>query len=200
LLELRSPGFYWRPRRPVGSVQLLQDRNPGWQMVTGALGFRCQYLVVYVEHSVLEQPGWPLGIRRAWRQISQAVHPFYGEVRTLRGYSFVGSALMASRDSERSPVGYWWRGIPAKTGHAFVIGSPYAERWTNIEAGARREGELLFVETPDWSSGEDAASRVGGVPPWLTLGGPIPCEASSGVAFAVPGYAPVFPFPRPGAQ
>jgi hypothetical protein len=44
------------------------------------------------------------GLRRAWRAISPELRPFFGDVRTLRGYVAHGRSVVVTRETEEDHV------------------------------------------------------------------------------------------------
>jgi hypothetical protein len=135
-----------------------------------------------------------MALRRLWRRVSRELCPFYGEVRTLRGHVRTGARIGIDGETEKNPTrAWWWKGIPAKVGHALVVGQPYVDLWPELNASASEHGELRFVETDDWTSREDAAALVGGVPVRLAS---VEQPMIAPFQWPDPVYPPVFPFPR----
>jgi hypothetical protein len=156
--------------------------------------YRSQRLSIEVEQITLAQPGWPEALRRLWRRVSREIRPFYGEVRTLRGYARAGARVMVTAETESNPTrSWWWKGVPRKVGHAFVVGPPYVELWPELNSRSIHDGELRFVETPDWLSKMDASELVGGVPARLAS---VPQAMVAPYTWPEPIYPPVFPFKR----
>jgi hypothetical protein len=152
------------------------------------------YLSIDVEQVALTQPGWPTALRRLWRRVSRELLPFYGEVRTLRGYKSTGARIGIDRETERNPTrSWWWKGIPSKAGHAFVVGPPYVELWPKVNECGVHEGALRFVETANWAIDENAADVVGGVPDRLAS---IEQAMLATFTWPEPVYPPLFPFPK----
>ncbi len=178
----------WYPSaRPVLGVTLYAD--DAWGM-TKQLGWRCNYLRIRVEQSAIDQPGWNTQLDRAWRALTPLVRPFYGDARTIPGYVRRGATYGSDDETGIEPVRAWfWRGIPRHTGHAFVLGEPYASLWP---LPVEQTGGYLFLSKPLWDGGEDVALSVGGVPedlaqPWT------PDQRGKTVNWCT-SYAAVWPF------
>ena len=157
----RGIGTVWYPQAPVATVGLsLPDRIGG-----SPKGFRSGRLEIEVDTEALRQPGWPLALSHAWRRIAQVVHPFYGDVRTLRGFQRSRGRYWCGLGTEQHPVcSWWWTGVPQGPAHAVVVGEPYLALWPELGAVAERENGLAHVSTGDWSSQEDAF-QIAGPPP-----------------------------------
>jgi hypothetical protein len=186
----------WYPRRPVVHVHRSVRSPAQWQHLGKGDQYRCQYLSIDVERAAVAQPGWPTALRRLWHRVSGELLPFYGEVRTLRGYRSAGSRVGIDRDTEQNPTrSWWWKGVPSRVGHAFVIGPPYVELWPEVSEHGLHEGPLRFVEAVDWTSDENAADLVGGVPGRLAS---VEQPMVGPFTWPEPVYPLVFPFPREG--
>ncbi len=153
--------FVWYPHRPVVGVSM--SCSPNW----GARrqGFRANHVAVKVEAEVLRQPGWDVALDRFWRAGSQAIRPYYGDVRTLEGFLRWGATYGSDTDTAFHPVmGPWWAGIPHTAGHAIVLGEPYLALWPRFADVAQVADGLAFLSTNDWTSPGEVSSLVGGVP------------------------------------
>ena len=148
-----SAVFY--PTRPVVGLSLADcdaQEHP-------RLGFRSNRLSIELEIEALRQPGWERATKRLWRDISRLLQPFYGEARVLSGLTWAGATTGSDMRTDVHPVRSWfWRGIPPTPGLAIVLGPPYVALWPMVDA--ERSGELVFVEHPDWSSGESLHLQV----------------------------------------
>lgn len=151
----------WYPQRPVVGVSLWC--SPDW----GAMrqGFRTNWLQILLEADCLSQPGWAAALKGFWHESSLAIEPFYGDVRTLRGFKKMGATYGSDMASEFHPVrGPWWTGIPRIGGQAVVLGEPYVGLWPRFVMETGMESGLAFLSTSDWTAGRDATEPVGGVP------------------------------------
>jgi len=184
----------WYAHRPVMGVYLGVRSPSRWQPLGKSKQYRCQRFSIDVERSALAQPGWPTALRRLWRRVSRELRPFYGEVRTLRGYLRSGARVALDRETEHNPTkAWWWKGIPSTVGHAFVVGPPYVDLWPELAAGGViADGALRLVETPDWTKDEEASAFVGGVPAPLASRE----HTTAALSWPEPVYPAVFPFPR----
>ena len=193
----------WYAHRPVFYVFNSISRNPGWIMHGGKQTYRCNRISIDIDAAVLEQPGWQPGLERAWRELSRLLHPFFGDVRTLRGHIARGRSFAFDSETESHPVkGWWWHGVPLRLGHAAVISEPYWKEWPELHGRTTPdENGLAFVSTEDWRSDADAADSVGGVPERLAIGFmPRTRGSAAGGGEWVEwfeDYPAIFPFPRP---
>ncbi len=178
--EHRADTKVWYPNRPVASVSLVFDEHWGWER----RGFRANYITLAIEEGAMAQPGWGKQLQRVWHSLSMLIRPFYGDVRTLGGYSRFGATVGIGPDTERHPVqAWWWRGIPRSIGHASVIGHPYLELWPAFTHAATVEEGLAFLSKLAWEGSEDVSAAIGGIPEEL-----VQPEA---------GYSVSWPFEKP---
>jgi hypothetical protein len=148
----------WYPHRPVVSVNL------GLPSPVGAhqLGFRTNHLGIEIEKSVLLEPGWAINLQQFWRQTSLLIHPFYGDVRALGNYQWMGATVSGG---EEHPVNsWWWAGIPEKLGMAVVLGDVYQKLWPTFVAASALVDGLAFASLPDWINHTDLTEKVGRPP------------------------------------
>lgn len=151
----------WRPHRPVLGVSVCCSSKWG----ASRLGFRANYVTVEVEAGTLRQPGWNIALDRFWRAASRVIQPFYGDVRTLKGFPRMGATYGSDMETDFHPVnGPWWRGIPRVVGHALVLGEPYLTLWPRLAEPASLVDGLAFLSTNDWTTEEEASNLAGGVP------------------------------------
>ncbi len=170
LLDHLARSVVWYASRPAAHFTFSVSRGCGWQPLGPGLAYRCNHAALALDAAALAQPGWPAGLRRFWRRASEMLRPFFGDVRTLGGYTGRLPNPCADAQTEQHPVGsWWWRGIPPELGHAAVVGAPYLAQWPQLrDAGEVRDG-LAFLSCADWAGGGDAAALVGGVPEELAL-------------------------------
>lgn len=148
LAEHISQIVVWYPNRPVMGVDVSCYDGPAPEH----LGFRVNHVEIAVETACLSQPGWQQALSGFWRKASDLIQPFYGEVRTLSGFSRMGATYGTDMETEVEPVrAGFWRGIPRILGHAAVIGPLYRELWPDFIDGAEVSGKLAFRQTPDWN-------------------------------------------------
>lgn len=198
LQEHRDDVVVWYPHRPVVGVYL--SCSPNWGATRQ--GFRANTVRVEVEASALEQPGWPTALDRFWRAASQVIEPFYGDVRTLKGYLRMGATVGSDSETGFHPVkGPWWIGIPRIVGHAAVLGKPYLALWSQFVESAQIAGGLAFLSTKNWTTQEEVSDLAGGVPDPLAQRWIPKWATSSYGGMAVnwnTEYPPVWPFENPG--
>lgn len=164
----------WYPNPPVIDMRFWLTHRWG----SYRDGFRTNHVSVAVDSAVLAQPGWERQLRKFWRAVSLFLKPFYGDVRTLRGYQRSGGRHQRTVGSvENHPVDIWfWTGLPPDIGHAAVVGEPYLDLWPDLAEIAEFEGDLAFLGTRAWH-GEDAADPFAGcVPADLADPDPVPLQ------------------------
>ncbi len=197
LVDHLGDTIVWYAHRPVTHAFIAASGDPGWITHAGVRKFRCNQFSIELDAAVLDQPGWPLALRRAWHNLSVELAPFFGDVRTLHGHLASAGRIWSDRDTEPHPLRSWWfNGIPPRLGHAAVIGRPYLDAWPEFSA-QDRVGELAFAATDDWRTSDDAADVVGGVPQRLALSFmPTPQRLPGGGQRTVwpQDYPPTFPF------
>lgn len=122
-------------------------------------------MAVEVDVNSLTQPGWQTALRTAWDRVSKVVQPFYGDVRTLRGYHRSRGRYWHVSGTQQHPVkAWWWKGIPPGPAHAIVVGEPYRSLWPLLASVAHDDSGLLFASTEDWSSSDDVFVTTGPPP------------------------------------
>jgi hypothetical protein len=161
LHEHLDGSLVWYPHRPVVGVSV--SCSPNWGV--SPQGFRANYLEVHVEARALQQPGWDVALDRFWRAASQAIRPYYGDIRTREGFLRMGATYGSDTDTGFHPVmGPWWTGIPRTAGHAIVLGEPYLALWPRFAEAAQVADSLAFLSASDWKIPGDVSDLVGGVP------------------------------------
>lgn len=157
----RGIGIVWYPHPPIAHVNLEIPEQVGGS----PKGFRSGKLEIEVDAETLRQPGWPLALSQAWRRIGRVVRPFYGDVRTFRGFRRGRGRYWIGHHTETHPVcSWWWAGVPQGPVHAVVLGEPYLSLWPAFAKVGELEDGLALVSTGDWLSGEDAFQVVGPPP------------------------------------
>jgi hypothetical protein len=189
----------WYPHRPVVDVSV--SCSPKWGAVRQ--GFRANYVTVDVEAKTLEQTGWNTALDRFWRVASQVIQPFYGDVRTLKGFTRMGATCGSDIETDFHPVkGPWWIGIPRIVGHAVVLGEPYLSLWSRFVEAAQVADGLAFLSTNEWTTQEEVSNLTGGVPDTLAQRWIPKWVATSYGGKAVnwnTEYPPIWPFENVGA-
>lgn len=180
------------PTLPALGLTLNLQEEPGH----GRHGFATHHLRVDFDRSVLAQPGWEIALKRFWRAISLSLDPFFGDVRTLKGYQRRGSRLWVPPGAEDHPVeGPFWAGLPRGPVHAVVVGSPYLELWPKMSEAASGGPRLLCAK--QWRGEADVLDSIGGIPEELAD----LSEVTGGVGVfppirGAPTYPRVWPFGR----
>jgi hypothetical protein len=198
LRESLTDFVVWYAERPAVSWSFSVKRDCGWQRLGPKMQFRCNRASVDLDAAALDQAGWQTALRRFWREASRLFDPFFGDVRTLRGYTGRLPHIGVDGETEQHPTAsWWWKGIPPKLGHAAVVGAPYLAHWRELQTTAEHRDGLLFLATDDWTSHEDASDLVVGVPEAIALPFMPHWEASEfgGRQVRYPdSYPEVFPF------
>src|SRR5581483_3534629 len=135
--------FY--PQRPVTSFYV------GFPNPLGAykFGFRSNRLEIKVEKEALSQPGWENSLKLFWQQASIRIRPFYGDVRVLGGYRWMGATVAAGHQHPHPVTSWWWTGIPKVLGAAVVLGDTYQKLWPSFVSAATVIDGLAFVSLDD---------------------------------------------------
>jgi hypothetical protein len=163
-------GFVWYANRPVVSLTLSELPECEWLKRGHDTFWVCHHASVSIEAAALAQPGWPAALRRFWERMSLLLQPFYGEVRTLHGYTGRPPRIWCDKDTETGPtMSSRWMGIPTTLGHSVVLGEPYRALWPGFEGCSDEREGLLFASTDDWSTGQDLTTLVGSVPSSIAL-------------------------------
>jgi len=104
---------------------------------------------IEVGGSILSQPGWPRQLSSAFRAVSLAVRPFYGEARMERGVTW--NPLWGGRGgTDVRPVNpMFWYGLPRVAPQAMVVGPPYAAHWVD-PSGEALGNEMILYDRTDW--------------------------------------------------
>lgn len=151
----------WYPHPPIADVSLSIPPDVGGSR----LGFRCGRLTIEIDEDAIAQPGWMLALQRAWRRVSLAVQPFYGDVRRFSGFIRRRGRYWSGAQTEHHPVcSWWWAGIPNGPVRAATIGDPYRKLWPSFCEKAETESGLCFVSSRDWRSDEDVLVEIGSAP------------------------------------
>ena len=201
LLAHLTESVVWYAKSPVAYVFISIKPTCGWQKLGSKTEYRCNRLSIELESATLEQPGWRIALYRAWKNLSIELSPFYGDVRTLRGYFRHGRGFSSDGASEPHPTkSWWWKGIPPRLGHAVVLGDPYLQLWPEFAKSSEAIDGIRVASMPDWRTDQDVTEMVGAVPVALALPF-MPHEGASpmGGRWTVypEEYPPSFPFEPP---
>ena len=139
----RDDVFVWLPSLPVRAVDL-HDRRI-WR---SDAGFSANRLTVDIDAGALAKRGNGPRLARAFEAIADAVRPFYGEARVLRGFRVVRPYdVQGEVDvTDIDPIpGIRWRGVPRKPPRAVVLGDVYQGQWPDLDEIGRVKGPLLVA-------------------------------------------------------
>lgn len=129
LIQNANDSIVWYPSKPIVFVNL---RIPP---VIGPTkrGYRFGSFSISIDSAVLSMPGWSITINRLFKNISQIIRPFYGDINIVDNYIRTRTgALIDGQTGSHPIVSWWWNGIPRKPGIALVIGNPLLE-YVNVE-------------------------------------------------------------------
>lgn len=189
-----SDSVVWYANKPVAQWSFSVDHGCGWRKLGGGMAYRCNRISATLDAAVLGQPGWPLALRRFWRKASDLIQPFFGDIRTLDGYTGRLPHVWSDGDTEFNPVqSWWWNGIPSKLGHAAVVGQPYLDLWPQIATAGESGDSLVFVSTDDWTGQQDLTALTGKVPAAIVMPA-IPNRRETGPGAVGLVYPEIFPF------
>ena len=170
LSEHMGEVIVWYANRPAVGCSFSVRLSCEWLRTGDRTQWRCNHASFSVEAVALSQPVWPVALHRLWRQMSLLLHPFFGDLRTLHGFDGRPPRVFHTAETESNPTSSWfWKGIPPRLGHALVVGHPYIDVWPELAPRAELHEDLLFASTDDWTSPQDVAELVGGVPPTIAL-------------------------------
>lgn len=151
----------WYPNRPVVSVCFAFPKPLG----AHKLGFRANHVSVEIERAVLSEPGWAKSLANFWQTASLLMGPFYGDVRMLGGYKWMGATVSSSGNGSEHPVkSWWWKGIPQDLGLAVVLGGVYQRLWSAFGSAGTTVNGLAFASVDNWSGSSDVSKIVGRPP------------------------------------
>lgn len=138
------------PKKPFVGFSITSDTSYAHQR----LGFVSKSVELEVNSKILEVPGWDVNIKRLWREVSNTLNPFYGEVRLLKNFTESRTTYYIDGKSDSHPIrGNRWRGFPESFGLAAVFGSPYAEL-LNFQS------RLHFMDDGDWRLGKTLEFKI----------------------------------------
>jgi hypothetical protein len=153
-LETTPSFLVWYPHRPLTNVHWGFPDKTGFNPV----GFRSNIVEISIEMSALSQPGWAHAVGQFWRGASRLIRPFYGEARSFGGYVRRGATVFLTADAQRgrgpddrTPMSWWWRGVPPRLGGAAVIGEVYQPLWPEFAAISELDDGLAFASPANWS-------------------------------------------------
>jgi len=147
-LVQNAQGFtIWYPKYPALDVHLGIPSHVGLVKVGGKPRYRSTNIKVSIDAAVLSSEGWPLALRRFFREMSILLRPFYGEIRVLHNYYRGRGTFAYGSDTEEHPItGWWWRGIPIKIGLAMVLGEPLLRVWPEFLKKSEKIADLQIVD------------------------------------------------------
>jgi hypothetical protein len=111
----------WYPTKPVVAAGL---RFPEFIGPTSR-GYRFGHFSISIDSAVLDMPGWPTTIERLFKNVSEVLNPFYGDIYIIKNYIRGRNTLFSDGKTERHPISsWWWNGIPRERGVGLLIGEP----------------------------------------------------------------------------
>lgn len=121
LAENMNDSIVWYPTKPVVNVNLSIPPEIG----PTSMGYRFGHFSVEIDSAVLLMPGWRTSINRLFKNISQILNPFYGDIHIFNHFIRSRNRAWIDGQTESHPiVSWWWNGVPRKYGLGLVFGSP----------------------------------------------------------------------------
>jgi hypothetical protein len=121
LIENINDSIVWYPTKPVIHV------NFSIPPVIGPTksGYRFGRFSIKIDSAVMPMTGWQTSIHRLFKNISQILNPFYGDIFIIDGYiRSRNGAWIDGKTGEHPIVSWWWNGFPKKSGLGLVLGEP----------------------------------------------------------------------------
>lgn len=142
-----SEGIVWYPSKPVIYVSLSVPPEIG----PTDIGYRFGHFSIEIDSAVLSMPGWGITINRLFKNISQLLNPFYGDIHVFHNSIRKRTGAWSDSETESHPTSsWWWNGIPRISGLGLVIGEPLLEYVkTNREYLLLNNGCKLFYKYND---------------------------------------------------
>lgn len=146
-LATKETTIVWYPNYPVMNVHLGIPDKVGPIIWGGKPSYRASYFTVSLDAAVLSLDGWPLALKRFFREMSILLKPFYGDIRVLRNYFRGRGTVWSNSETEGHPImSWWWRGIPQKADLAIVLGDPLLKIWPEFAAKAEKVSDLYIAD------------------------------------------------------
>ena len=141
-------GLVWYPARPVDSVNLTIPKEIG----RDKHGYRFGHFSIAIDTEILNMPGWKTALLRLFKNVSEVINPFYGDIYILENY--IRSRIVSHTDNmtDKHPIdSFWWNGVPRKYGVGMLVGGPLLEHIEfNIETTElHNKCKLLIKEEND---------------------------------------------------
>ena len=159
LLAAHRQGVVCYTTKPVWGIHFALNPKSGFVNNGRRRKYKCSALTISIDGAVLEEEHWRRHLHETWKVFSQALGPFYGDVRILRNFIGGKATYFCDATTQQHPVkSWWWRGVPAKPAQAVVIGGPYLDLWPEAIAAGSQESGLYFVSAREWSDDETIAA------------------------------------------
>lgn len=144
LLENINDSIVWYPTKPVDYVHLSIPKPIG----PTRIGYRFGHFSISIDAAVLSMVGWETEIIRLFKNISEIIAPFYGDIFILNNYIRTRTVSYSDDKTEKHPItSWWWNGIPRESGLALVLGKPILEYLKmNREYDSLGNGCKLFIK------------------------------------------------------
>jgi hypothetical protein len=124
LMENMEDSVVWYPSKPVLDVSFSIPKpiGPNW------MGYRFGRFSIGIDSAVLSLPGWKTSIERLFKNLSEIIQPFYGDIYLIKNYIRGRNVLWSDGETEEHPiVSWWWNGIPRKLGLGIIVGEPLTD-------------------------------------------------------------------------
>jgi hypothetical protein len=160
-LAAHRHGVVCYPSKPVWGIYFGLNPKSGFTNNGMRRKYKCSYLDISIDAVVLEQEHWQRHLNKTWKVISQALRPFYGDVRILKNYIGGRATYSVDATTQQHPVKvWWWRGVPSRPAQAVVIGAPYLRIWDDLPTAGVDEDGLYFISARKWSDEETVESML----------------------------------------
>jgi hypothetical protein len=128
-----------------------------------SVGYRANLFELSIESRALDKPRWASRIHAFWRAVSETIHPFFGDVRTLGGFERHSGTIYGG--ASHPITGAAWDGVPPLEGaHAMVVGPPLLDLWPEFRAIAEERADVAFLSTATWKAGSTLTQVIDRVP------------------------------------
>ena len=137
-------GLVWYPARPVDAVSLTIPEKLG----KDKQGYRFGHFSVAIDTAILNMPGWKTALIRLYKNISEILNPFYGDIYILNNY--IRSRIVSHADNltDKHPTdSFCWNGFPRKYGVGMLVGEPLLEHVSfNVETEELHNNCKLLIK------------------------------------------------------
>ena len=147
LSENINNSVVWYPTKPVVSVDMSIPKQIG----PTRIGYRFGHFSISLDSAVLSMHGWETAIMRLFKNVSEIICPFYGDIYILNDYIRSSTGVCVDEKTQKHPiVSWWWNGVPKKPGISLVVGDPILQYLTiSRETISLENGCKLFFKNKE---------------------------------------------------